>query len=70
MAIPAASAVAAQIAADIGTSDPHTLAALTNVCQRILDAVKLATLTVPGTGLVAPGGVGGPVTGAATGTIT
>jgi len=71
MPIPAAAAVVALIAADIGTPeqpvDPATLSSLTKIVERILDAVKLATVTVPGVGLVAPpGGAGGPVTGAST----
>ncbi len=70
MAIPAASFVAAQIARDLGNTDPQSLAALTAICERILDAVKLGTVAVPATGLVAPGGSGGPVSGAAVGSIT
>lgn len=65
MPIPAASVVAQAIATDIGTSDPNTLTALTAICQRVLDAVRGATVTVPGEGLLAPPGTaGGPVTGA------
>ena len=50
-------------------------AALTADCDAIAAAVvahitAAAVLVVPGLGLVAPGGAGGPVTGAATGSIT
>lgn len=71
MPMPTGAAVAAQIAGDLGTADPDTIAAITKICNRVLAAVQAGTVTVnvPGTGLVAPGG-GGPVTGAGTGTGT
>ncbi len=71
MPMPAASVVAAQIASDLGTTNPDTIAALTKTVQHILDAVRLATVTVPSAGLASvPGVSGGPVVGVAIGTVT
>lgn len=69
MTIPAGSIVAAQIAADLGIKDADTIAAFETICNRLLAAVKLATVAVPATGLEAPSG-GGPVVGAASGTLS
>ena len=67
MPMPSAATVAAQICADLGNSDPHSVAAFEKVVARILEAVQAATVTVPGTGLIAPPGTaGGPVTGVST----
>lgn len=69
MPIPIASVVAAEIAADLGNADPESLAAFTAICERILAAVKAATVTVPGAGLATPPG-GGAVSGVAIGVVS
>ena len=69
MPLPPAATVAALVAAQSG-SGPASIPFITAIVTNIYLALAQATLTVPGTGLVAPAG-GGPVTGAAvTGTIT
>jgi hypothetical protein len=71
MPIPVASAVVAAIVArkpEMAT-DTATQATLEIIVDEVLKAVKEATVAVPGTGLIAPPN-GGPVTGAATGTVT
>ena len=46
-------------------------AAILAIVTRIRDAVLAATVTVPSTGLISPGGMSpAPVTGSATGSIT
>jgi len=75
MAIPPASTVAAAIKARHDALDtggaPDQQAALEALVDEILKAVKLATVPVPGAGLIAPAGTaGGPVSGTATGSIT
>ena len=69
MPLPPAATVAALVAAQSG-SGPASIPFITAIVQNIYTALASATVTVPGTGLVAPVG-GGPVTGASvTGTIS
>lgn len=75
MPIPPASSVAAAIKARQDALDtggaPDQQAALEALVDEILKAVKMATVPVPATGLMSPGGMTpAAVTGQATGSIT